>query len=452
LVIETRFTGAGTNFAWVVPFPAPPVIEAATTGLFPTLQYLCRPEIVHEVRPYYVGVLLTLAFGFLLWRAPRSLSDGLLLALFLILLAALLLPALSSAKMRSMAEPTAASANVSVLDRQVAGIFETTTISSRDPKALAAWLQENGFVLATNAGPVIASYVHDGWVFVASKVRRESAGLATSTPHPLSFTFKTSRPVYPMRLTGLAGQTLSVDLYVLGSGSATAQHFSVQGCSRMHFVHPELRAWFGESKIVTKLTATLSPVQLRQDVWVDLSPGFFPKANCLYSRRGAFNTALNWSTAAFALGLLLICRWPAVHGTRSRLWREFGAMFASSLLLLALIYVFLPKTEVKLVRGQPWSESRQQQFALLLALDDATWQTPAEAHAALQTFLSDPASAATYRIENFDNPFLGGRVHEEDSPGNYLLRETNHQLEVVFIHSDGGEEIGDRKDLGAVQK
>jgi len=34
LVIETRFTGRGTNFTWVVPLPAKPVIEVATPGLF----------------------------------------------------------------------------------------------------------------------------------------------------------------------------------------------------------------------------------------------------------------------------------------------------------------------------------------------------------------------------------------------------------------------------------
>src|ERR1019366_5711894 len=60
LVIETRFNGAGTNFAWVVPLPSQPVIEEATTGLFPTLQYLFRPEIVHEVPRYYFGILLVL--------------------------------------------------------------------------------------------------------------------------------------------------------------------------------------------------------------------------------------------------------------------------------------------------------------------------------------------------------------------------------------------------------
>src|SRR5690349_13464671 len=60
LVIETRFTGEGTNFAWVVPLPNPPVIEEATTGLFPTLEYLFRPEIVHEVPRYYLGILVAM--------------------------------------------------------------------------------------------------------------------------------------------------------------------------------------------------------------------------------------------------------------------------------------------------------------------------------------------------------------------------------------------------------
>ena len=31
LVIETRFSGRGSNFAWVVPLPSPPVVEAVST-------------------------------------------------------------------------------------------------------------------------------------------------------------------------------------------------------------------------------------------------------------------------------------------------------------------------------------------------------------------------------------------------------------------------------------
>ncbi len=82
----------------------------------------------------------------------------------------------------------------------------------------------------TNAEPVIASYVKDGWVFVATKVRRDKPDNETSTPHPLSFTFKTDKPVYPMRLTGLDNGPLSVELYVFGPSRAKAAHFKVESC------------------------------------------------------------------------------------------------------------------------------------------------------------------------------------------------------------------------------
>ena len=68
LVIETSFLGEGTNFAWVVPLPNPPIVEAATTGLFPTLQYLFRPQIVHKVTRYYLGIFVALAIGIFFLR------------------------------------------------------------------------------------------------------------------------------------------------------------------------------------------------------------------------------------------------------------------------------------------------------------------------------------------------------------------------------------------------
>ena len=48
LAIETRIVGEGTNFAWVVPLPSEPKVEAATVGLFPTLAWLTPPKVVNE--------------------------------------------------------------------------------------------------------------------------------------------------------------------------------------------------------------------------------------------------------------------------------------------------------------------------------------------------------------------------------------------------------------------
>jgi hypothetical protein len=504
LVIETRFTGAGTNFAWVVPFPSQPVIEEATTGLFPTLQYLFRPEIMHDVPRNYAGFLALIGIGYLLvfvrptgrLKWPDTLAcisigiaagavadrhDGTfnpaafgfvtfilfcnvvliriaqrpafavfgLTILGFIFLAALLLPALGAAS-KGMAL-TASSQPVSILDRKLVGIFETTTISSRDPKALENWLHENGFFVATDADPVIASYVKDGWIFVAAKVRRDRSDGETSTPHPLSFTFKTAQPVYPMRLTGLNSPSLSVDLYVFGSASATAPHFKVESCTRPNLVHPLLRQWVGDSPVATKLTATLSPVEMRQDVWLDQSFFFLEHKNRLFSRHGALTIALNWAIGLFTAGLFTTCLLAFAGETHKiKLSRQISILTLACVMLAGLIYFSLPKIEVKLVKGgyfHFYNEMKEEQLALCVMLDDSDWHTTAEARASLRDIISNPTNAANYGLKDWENYFVGGQLREEDSPGNYLLRETNNQLELIFINRDGGEEISITKNL-----
>jgi len=125
-------------------------------------------------------------------------------------LCGMLLPAGTTLSTKGL--PAASAETISLLDRKIVGVFETTTIASHDANALQTWLSGNGYLMPTNSGPVIASYVRDGWVFVAAKVRRESAASNTDIPHPLSFLFKTEKPVYPMRLTGLGNHSLDVDL------------------------------------------------------------------------------------------------------------------------------------------------------------------------------------------------------------------------------------------------
>jgi hypothetical protein len=71
----------------------------------------------------------------------------------------------------------------------------------------------------------------------------------------------------------------------------------------------------------------------------------------------------------------------------------------------------------------------------------------AEVRTGLQQTISNPTNAANYGLKNWDNYFVGGQFREEDSPGNYLLRETNNQVQLVFLNPDGGEEIADTWDL-----
>jgi hypothetical protein len=208
-----------------------------------------------------------------------------------------------------------------------------------------------------------------------------------------------------------------------------------------------LRKWIGDSTVATKLTATLSPAGMRKDVWLDWTP-FFGKKNRLFSRQGALITALNWGAGLFVAGLLLVCLLAFASEThKTKLLRRIGMVAVTSIILAGLFYLSLPKIEVHLMKGHFYSYWRQEQLALQLALGDSDWHTTAEVRAGLQEMISNPTNAMAYGIKNWDNYFVGGQVHEEDSPGNYLLRETNNRLQFVTFNRDGGEEIYDTLDL-----
>lgn len=447
LVIETRFTGSGTNFAWIVPLPAKPLIEEATTGLFPTLQFLFRPEIIHNVPRYYLGVLAVVTFFFLLWLRNKfgpgfGVFSLLFLFLFMLVMSALLLP-VASISTRSLALP-APRQSVSVLDRKIVGILDTAAIASSDPKALENWLMQNGYSVPPGSAPVIEDYVKKGWVFAAAKVRGNVASEETLTPQPLSFQFKTPEPVYPMRLTGLDNRPLSVDLYVFSTTPFEAPYFKLESCTRPTIVHPLLRQWTRGLPMATKLSATLTPDDMREDIWLKPSAVIFEKNNSFYSPHGAGVTAINWGSELFGTALACACFLALVsRKCKAKLPRLICISVIAGVALAGVSYLCLPKTDVRLVRGPAWHWWLQQQMGIRLALADSNPSTLAEARADIRQLASNPTNAAAYGIKNWNNSLIGGPLREEDSPGNYLLSETNNQLQLTSFNSAGGEQSFD---------
>jgi hypothetical protein len=392
----------------------------------------------------------------------------LLLTVFvLFLLAGLFLPALGTAKASASTESGDA---ITVLERRLVGVFETTTIASRDPVALETWLRENGFHVPSNSAPVIAGYVRDGWVFVTAKVHRDQPDSQTNTAHPLSFTFPTANPVYPVRLTGVDNGPLRVELYVFAPWRAEARHFRVERCTRPDYltppemepyggrwlgwtpetpnlVHPLLRQWVAGAPVATKLTATLTPDQMREDVWLSAS-AFREKRNRLYSRTGAMTVALNWGSGLFVVGLLVACVVSLGRPDRqSKLARAAGLSALAGLVLAGLIYLALPTTEVRLVKS-PSIDAQSILFHLAAAIMDDRPRTREEVRQELGQVLATPSEAYlgvsfTQRHGGTDwgNLLLGGPIREEDSPGNFTLREHGDELEFLGYDSQAAPHI-----------
>ena len=184
---------------------------------------------------------------------------------------------------------------------------------------------------------------------------------------------------------------------------------------------------------------------MRNDVWLDETP-FSEKKNHLFSQQGALTIALNWGTGLFAVGLLAICILLLVNETYKSKFSRFVAIVAISVLGLAgLIYLCLPKMEVWLVKF-PRGIEEASLFQLYQYLLDTNLVTHAEVSAQAQHLLANPTNDVEWvqfagRLKNLDNYLLGGRIREEDSPGNFTLRENGNQLEFVTYDAQGAEHI-----------
>lgn len=451
LVIETRFTGAGSNFAWVVPLPNPPVIEAATTGLFPTLQHLFQPRIIHNVTPFYLylpGAVVIMLF-FVMGAQLKGFWPGVIIMLMFLFLASLLLPSLGKA---TAGGGNLSDAAVTVLERNVIGDFETTTITAREPNALVTWLNENGFVVSSNALPVVADYVKTGWVFVATKLQRTTTEMGTHTPHPLSFTFPTEKAVYPMRLTGVDNGALDVELYVFGPQRAEAKHFKVVRCAQPHVAgngtetfsderlvvaHPLLLQWVRDAAVATKLTATLLPEQMRDDVWIEWRP-FSGQRNAQYSQRGVVTLALNWSVGLL-LGAAVLLRLTGLARRLEETLPRIGIAALCCVGIGGLIYAWLPKTEVRLIR-MPHLYTRNAQYNVGNLIYGERLERAMEIAGRISTGETLEVPGGTYR-GGWTNFLSGALIREEDSPGNFVLRETNGTVFFVTFDNWGRETV-----------
>ncbi|MCX6896140.1 MAG: DUF2330 domain-containing protein [Verrucomicrobia bacterium] len=411
LVIETSFLGGGTNFAWVVPLPSPPQINPVSETFFSGLQQAFQPRLIHKVHNYYLGVLFVCGLGYLAWRAFKDevewindLPVCVLIAagvwvfqknwvfalivfgftvytrmfarstanLAIVVFVGLMLAGavtfsgegfgfMTMNMTLSAADEGQSAETVNIISVQQAGVFESTTISGSNPQAIVEWLTRNGYAVPAVTQSIVGDYLKEGWVFVASKVRRASNDSSRTTLHPLAFRFAARVPVYPMRLTAAARSDCAVDLYVFGDRRARAKNFSTRRCERiqqpdqpvlqgreLRFADAQLLQLIGRSGVGTKLSAKLKPSQMDSDVKIGWC-SYRGTGAWVCSNAGALSIALN---VTFILAPLC---WLVVGASRggfgvddSFVWRWRWRLLAISILVGGIIFFLLPKVPVSI--------------------------------------------------------------------------------------------------------
>jgi len=431
LVVETTVQGDGREFAWIVPLPAAPKVEASTTGLFPTLEVVTSPRVEDPRKkgpgwapPVVLAICVVASYlASRRFRGALGVGMSVLLAIPIVCVGTF-----------SCAGEQPQRAAPSGLSRETVGSFDVATVDPGDGSGLRRWLDEHGFAAPPDVDAVATDYAKRGWVFVAAKLRMDAESADVRRVHPLAFTFATKEAVYPMRLTMAANPTCAVELFAFGEGSASADGMSAEFASTGFVgddVHREL-AKRSRGLPVTKLVGTFDATTLREDVvlrWGTRTD----VGSVVYTEWGAGDRANGLAAWTALVGGLVVSialgSWRRGPSTRSP---------AVRVVAYAVVAAAAGATCYVVWRTTPRAPAGSRRVAWRVHGDVASKvaeHMPYEARAEVAAARAWTADWAATK----ENDLAGGPLREDDSPGNYVIRDVGGRVQVVEFDGDGRE-------------
>jgi hypothetical protein len=460
LVIDTSFVGPGTNFAWVVPLPSTPKVEAVSTNFFANLNLAYQPKIVDDAG--FVWVLFLIG-GYVvaasIWACRRQ-KGGRLSAWFGALLTpfvamvfyGMFLPASSKITV------VAPAGSVEVRDRRIVGIYDTATLAGTNGTALVEWLNGNGYKTPASALPVISSYAAQGWVFVAATIHRDASAGVESRPHPLCFTFATAKPVYPLRLTGIENTNCNIELFVFGPNMAKVTGFNVEYCGTPRptagpldrrsnlprelfgpcspgdygIGNPEVCGLVLPAPVTTKLVGELTAKDMQSDAWVDWVPAT-PTYPILITRRVAVDRALDWFAGLLFPGFIVL---QVLFPWLKRMTITCGC--ALVILLAAgggyLRFATIHTVPVTYEHGLSHSPLR---YRFPVEQLETSLHALAMARTNTSPLTAEECIAGITNDFSIENTFTGQPLQFEATPGNITLHKLTNNVEVDWYDIQG---------------
>ncbi len=255
LIIQVSYEGDVEDFAWVVPVPSMPEVKASYFEIFFELSNL-------TISSYYY------------YRAEGGLTP----------------------------------AEVTVYEQKRVGFYDTAILSSEDPEALINWLKDNGYNFPEEAKDTINHYIQKNWYFVALKVAEEKQQEMYPPPsvpggviHPVKFSFKTDKIVYPFKISSINKGETAVLLYVFADHKQEAKDFEMEFADWIEPQNvqysPYLKPFVKEKIFLTKIRKTFKQDEIKDDIYLTQAADDKP-----------LKPQLNWYIigAILAFGVLLI--------------------------------------------------------------------------------------------------------------------------------------------------
>ncbi len=196
---QLRYSGSPSSFAWVLPIRGEAKVGISADIVFQILDQNTTPYWSPPPMNCPSPPVCPSRYS----NAPSAASD--------------------SAGSASMDAGTAGPPEVQVLKEETVGPYETVQLKSTSQSALTDWLTSRGYSIPDDIKPLIASYVSEGFDFLALKL---VPGAGTQSMKPVRVTTTGAAPSLPLRMIAAgSGASVGVSLWVLGDGRWEPQSF-----------------------------------------------------------------------------------------------------------------------------------------------------------------------------------------------------------------------------------
>jgi hypothetical protein len=173
LAVASSFRSEATDFAWILPLPAEPVVDSFNLALLDELQYYCRPI-------YRSGSGIGCA-GDAVSELGRN-SDSL---------------------------------GVEEIEQGVIGSHDYLVLKAALPETLADYLSDHGYSLPSNAASVFGHYTAKNWQYFVVARLSDSAVGGYERSVGIRLTFASDSAIYPLYISRLSSEYSAVILYVV---------------------------------------------------------------------------------------------------------------------------------------------------------------------------------------------------------------------------------------------
>lgn len=264
VVLRTHFRAGPEELAWIVPVPSKPIkIEKCSDEIFSVLE--------RETAPKF-------------YRAPGKGGGGFGCGC-------------ANAGF-SPREAAIDKSSVVVEQTGTAGIFKYVVLSATKADELTKWLNDNEYFAPIGAERIFDKYVKGGWYFLAMRIRPEAADAPTLAPHPISYTYRDDKLVYPLIISQLSADLRNeIVLYVVGNcrygcanwANATIDKDKIE-------LKPDTPSGTNYEELVTDLTekheGRLFVAELANN-WASMGDDFTGKIDNVLDRKLAINLGAN---------------------------------------------------------------------------------------------------------------------------------------------------------------